>query len=39
MFKKGQTMYTVLKETAQGGGAATPTGQQQKARIFGNTQK
>lgn len=39
MFKIGQTMPTALKETAQGGLAATPTGQQLQARIFGETQK
>jgi len=39
MFKIGQTMPTALKETAQGGLAATPTGQQRKAQIFGKTQK
>lgn len=39
MFKIGQTMPTALKETAQGGLAATPTGQQLKAQIFGKTQK
>lgn len=35
MFKIGQTMPTALKETAQGGLAATPTGRQLEAKIFG----
>ncbi|WP_226665751.1 L-serine ammonia-lyase, iron-sulfur-dependent, subunit alpha [Metabacillus litoralis] len=39
MFKIGQTMPNALKETAQGGLAATPTGQQLKAKIFGDSQK
>ncbi len=39
MFKIGQAMPTALKETAQGGLAATPTGQQLQAKIFGETQK
>lgn len=39
MFKIGQMMPNALKETAQGGLAATPTGQQLKAKIFGDSQK
>ncbi len=35
MFKIGQTMPTALKETAQGGLAATPTGRALAERIFG----
>ncbi|MFE8699037.1 L-serine ammonia-lyase, iron-sulfur-dependent, subunit alpha [Cytobacillus sp. FJAT-54145] len=35
MFKIGQTMPTALKETAQGGLAATPTGRELEAKIFG----
>ncbi|UQD51673.1 L-serine ammonia-lyase, iron-sulfur-dependent, subunit alpha [Bacillus methanolicus] len=35
MFKIGQSMPTALKETAQGGLAATPTGQKLQAKIFG----
>lgn len=35
MFKIGQTMPTALKETAQGGLAATPTGKALAERIFG----
>ncbi|MBA4538106.1 L-serine ammonia-lyase, iron-sulfur-dependent, subunit alpha [Bacillus aquiflavi] len=35
MFRIGQTMPTALKETAQGGLAATPTGRQLEAKIFG----
>lgn len=35
MFKIGQSMPTALKETAQGGLAATPTGRKLEAKIFG----
>jgi L-serine dehydratase len=35
MYKIGQTMPTALKETAQGGLAATPTGRALEAKIFG----
>ena len=35
MFKIGQTMPTALKETAQGGLAATPTGRALAEKIFG----
>lgn len=35
MFKIGQSMPTALKETAQGGLAATPTGRALEAKIFG----
>jgi L-serine dehydratase len=35
MYKIGQTMPTALKETAQGGLAATPTGRRLEAKIFG----
>lgn len=35
MFKIGQTMPIALKETAQGGLAATPTGRELEAKIFG----
>ncbi|WP_312469260.1 L-serine ammonia-lyase, iron-sulfur-dependent, subunit alpha [Neobacillus sp.] len=35
MFKIGQSMPTALKETAQGGLAATPTGRELQAKIFG----
>ncbi|WP_078413357.1 L-serine ammonia-lyase, iron-sulfur-dependent, subunit alpha [Priestia abyssalis] len=35
MFKIGQTMPVALKETAQGGLAATPTGRKLEAKIFG----
>ncbi|MCQ6274056.1 L-serine ammonia-lyase, iron-sulfur-dependent, subunit alpha [Bacillus sp. V3B] len=35
MFKIGQSMPTALRETGKGGLAATPTGQQLKAKIFG----
>jgi L-serine dehydratase len=35
MFKIGQAMPTALKETAQGGLAATPTGREYEAKIFG----
>lgn len=35
MFKIGQMMPTALKETAQGGLAATPTGRELEKRIFG----
>jgi len=35
MFKIGQSMPTALKETAQGGLAATPTGLNSGAKIFG----
>ncbi|OCA86090.1 L-serine dehydratase, iron-sulfur-dependent subunit alpha [Bacillus sp. FJAT-27225] len=35
MFKIGQQMPTALKETAQGGLAATPTGRELEAKIFG----
>ncbi|WP_075983465.1 L-serine ammonia-lyase, iron-sulfur-dependent, subunit alpha [Bacillus massilinigeriensis] len=39
MFKIGQAMPTALKETAQGGLAATSTGRQLEAKIFGTPQK
>ena len=35
MYKIGQSMPTALKETAQGGLAATPTGKGLEAKIFG----
>jgi L-serine dehydratase len=35
MFKIGQTMPVALKETAGGGLAATPTGRELEAKIFG----
>ncbi|MFX3624618.1 MAG: L-serine ammonia-lyase, iron-sulfur-dependent, subunit alpha [Ectobacillus sp.] len=35
MFKIGQTMPVALRETAQGGLAATPTGRELEAEIFG----
>jgi L-serine dehydratase len=35
MYRIGQTMPTALKETAQGGLAATPTGRALEAKIFG----
>lgn len=35
MYKIGQTMPTALKETAQGGLAATPTGKWLESKIFG----
>jgi L-serine dehydratase len=35
MFKIGQSMPIALKETAQGGLAATPTGRELEAKIFG----
>lgn len=35
MFRIGQTMPVALKETAQGGLAATPTGRALEAKIFG----
>jgi L-serine dehydratase len=35
MYKIGQSMPTALKETAQGGLAATPTGRELEAKIFG----
>jgi L-serine dehydratase len=35
MFRIGQTMPLALKETAQGGLAATPTGRALEAKIFG----
>jgi L-serine dehydratase len=35
MYKIGQSMPTTLRETGQGGLAATPTGQKLKAKIFG----
>jgi L-serine dehydratase len=35
MYRIGQTMPTALKETAQGGLAATPTGRELEAKIFG----
>lgn len=38
MFRIGQAMPTALKETAQGGLAATPTGRQLEAKIFGDSQ-
>lgn len=37
MFRIGQTMPLALKETAQGGLAATPTGKAIEAKIFGGT--
>lgn len=39
MFKIGQTMPTTLRETGQGGLAATPTGRQLEAKIFGRPLK
>ncbi|OIK15242.1 L-serine ammonia-lyase, iron-sulfur-dependent, subunit alpha [Bacillus sp. MUM 13] len=35
MYKIGQTMPVALRETAQGGLAATPTGREIEARIYG----
>ncbi|MEH7117814.1 L-serine ammonia-lyase, iron-sulfur-dependent, subunit alpha [Neobacillus vireti] len=35
MYRIGQSMPTALKETAQGGLAATPTGRKLEAKIFG----
>lgn len=35
MYKIGQSMPTALRETAQGGLAATPTGRELEAKIFG----
>ncbi|MGF9890077.1 L-serine ammonia-lyase, iron-sulfur-dependent, subunit alpha [Priestia megaterium] len=35
MYKIGQTMPVALRETAQGGLAATPTGRELEAKIFG----
>lgn len=35
MFRVGQMMPTALKETAQGGLAATPTGRRYAKEIFG----
>ncbi|MEK4755054.1 L-serine ammonia-lyase, iron-sulfur-dependent, subunit alpha [Priestia sp. FSL R5-0597] len=35
MYKIGQTMPVALRETAQGGSAATPTGRELEAKIFG----
>ncbi|MCP8616560.1 L-serine ammonia-lyase, iron-sulfur-dependent, subunit alpha [Salirhabdus salicampi] len=35
MYKIGQSMPTALKETAQGGLAATPTGRELEAKIYG----
>ncbi|MBT2654327.1 L-serine ammonia-lyase, iron-sulfur-dependent, subunit alpha [Bacillus sp. ISL-18] len=35
MYRIGQSMPTALKETAQGGLAATPTGRRLEAKIFG----
>jgi L-serine dehydratase len=35
MYKIGQMMPGALKETAQGGLAATPTGRELEKRIFG----
>ncbi len=35
MFKIGQSMPTALKETAQGGLAATPTGRELEAKVYG----
>lgn len=35
MYKIGQSMPSALRETAQGGLAATPTGRELEARIFG----
>ncbi|WP_408010946.1 L-serine ammonia-lyase, iron-sulfur-dependent, subunit alpha [Pseudalkalibacillus sp. A8] len=35
MYKIGETMPTALKETAQGGLAATPTGRELEAKIYG----
>ncbi|ANB59289.1 L-serine ammonia-lyase, iron-sulfur-dependent, subunit alpha [Anoxybacteroides amylolyticum] len=38
MYRIGETMPTALKETAQGGLAATPTGRALAAKIFGVSQ-
>jgi L-serine dehydratase len=35
MYKIGQTMPSALRETAEGGLAATPTGRELEAKIFG----
>ncbi|GAK80563.1 L-serine dehydratase [Bacillus subtilis Miyagi-4] len=35
MYKIGQTMPTALRETGQGGLAATPTGRELEKKIFG----
>lgn len=37
MFRIGQTMPSALRETAQGGLAATPTGRELEAKIFGKS--
>lgn len=37
MYKIGQTMPTALRETGQGGLAATPTGRELEKKIFGGT--
>ncbi|AGK53042.1 L-serine ammonia-lyase, iron-sulfur-dependent, subunit alpha [Bacillus sp. 1NLA3E] len=39
MFRIGQTMPTTLRETGQGGLAATPTGRELEAKIFGKPLK
>ncbi|OLS42068.1 L-serine ammonia-lyase, iron-sulfur-dependent, subunit alpha [Bacillus sp. MRMR6] len=39
MYKIGQNMSSALKETAQGGLAATPTGRELEAKIFGTPLK
>ncbi|HWO77917.1 MAG TPA: L-serine ammonia-lyase, iron-sulfur-dependent, subunit alpha [Bacillus sp. (in: firmicutes)] len=39
MFRIGQMMPNALKETAQGGLAATPTGKALEAKIFGSASK
>lgn len=39
MFKIGESMSSVIKETAQGGLAATPTGQVLREKIFGVPQE
>jgi L-serine dehydratase len=38
MFQIGQTMPSALRETAEGGLAATPTGRRLQEQIFGKKQ-
>ncbi|MET1123580.1 L-serine ammonia-lyase, iron-sulfur-dependent, subunit alpha, partial [Priestia megaterium] len=39
MFRIGQTMPVALRETAEGGLAATPTGRRLQEEIFGKNNK
>lgn len=39
MYRIGQTMPSALRETAEGGLAATPTGRRLEKEIFGNKAK